>query len=174
MHAALERFRLSDRIRRLWADAICIDQDNDDEKSIQVAGMSAIYAASRGVLVWLGEDFPADTVAFTALAAFEEIEYDFKGDTTGSLFLHTFSEALKKMKSCPCCNRQWPEGGPEGSVTLVGKQLVLAIDNLLRKPYFSRLWVVQEVVSAGTYGREIWIYCGTHFAKWKYLLRLCI
>lgn len=66
LHAALERFRLPDRQRRLWADAVCINQENDDEKSIQIAGMSAIYAASRGVLVWLGEDFPADTVAFTA------------------------------------------------------------------------------------------------------------
>lgn len=171
LHAALERFRLPDRERRLWADALCIDQDNDDEKSIQVAGMSAIYAASRRVLVWLGEDSPADIVAFTALAAYEEIEDDLEGEVVGSSFLHTFSEALKKMKSCPCCNRQWPGEGPEDGATLVG---VSAIDSLLRKPYFSRLWVVQEVVSAGTYGRMTWIHCGTHFAKWDYLPRLCL
>ncbi|RMY47952.1 hypothetical protein D0865_08373 [Hortaea werneckii] len=136
--------------------------------------MSAIYAASRGVLVWLGEDIPADIVAFTALAAYEEIEDDLEGEVMGTFFLHTFSEALKKMKGCACCNRQWPEGGPEGGATLVGRQWVSVIDGLLRKPYFSRLWVVQEVVSAGTYGRTTWIHCGTHFAKWEYLPRLCL
>ena len=174
LHAALQRFRLHDRQRRLWADAICINQDDDDEKSIQVAGMSAIYAASRGVLVWLGEDSPADIVAFTALAAYEEIEDDLEGEVTGASFLHTFSEALKKMESCRCCDRQWPEEGPEGGANLFGRQWVSAIDGLLQKPYFSRLWVVQEVVSAGTYERITWIHCGTHFAEWKYLPRLCL
>ncbi|KAI1083485.1 heterokaryon incompatibility protein-domain-containing protein [Whalleya microplaca] len=37
-----------------WADAICINQDDLDEKSIQVPRMSDIYAKSFIVIIWLG------------------------------------------------------------------------------------------------------------------------
>ncbi|KAK5734009.1 hypothetical protein LTR17_009281 [Elasticomyces elasticus] len=39
----------------LTADALCIDQANDDEKSEQVQEMFNIYRKAQGVLVWLGE-----------------------------------------------------------------------------------------------------------------------
>jgi hypothetical protein len=38
----------------VWADATCIDQANDDEKSCQVPLMRSIYANARIVTVWLG------------------------------------------------------------------------------------------------------------------------
>lgn len=39
---------------RLWADAICIDQESDDEKASQVAKMHHIYQKATGLYVWLG------------------------------------------------------------------------------------------------------------------------
>ena len=39
----------------LWADALCINQDDDREKSQQVEMMGSIYAGSRRLLIWLGE-----------------------------------------------------------------------------------------------------------------------
>lgn len=39
----------------LWADAICIEQDNVDEKSHQVQQMSSVYRNSRLTRIWLGE-----------------------------------------------------------------------------------------------------------------------
>jgi hypothetical protein len=39
---------------RLWIDAICINQEDNDEKSRQVQMMSKIYYRAREVLVWLG------------------------------------------------------------------------------------------------------------------------
>ena len=38
----------------LWVDAICIDQDAEEEKSQQVGLMSFIYSCADEVLVWLG------------------------------------------------------------------------------------------------------------------------
>lgn len=40
----------------VWADAICLNQDDDAEKSVQVQRMDEIYSGADRVLVWLGDD----------------------------------------------------------------------------------------------------------------------
>ncbi|KAK7180315.1 Heterokaryon incompatibility protein 6, OR allele 6 [Paraphaeosphaeria sporulosa] len=40
----------------LWADAICINQDDDQEKTLQVAMMVEIYHAASKVGIWLEPD----------------------------------------------------------------------------------------------------------------------
>jgi hypothetical protein len=40
--------------RALWVDAICINQEDNEEKSQQVGMMWKIYSSCREVLVWLG------------------------------------------------------------------------------------------------------------------------
>ncbi|KAH8768912.1 heterokaryon incompatibility protein-domain-containing protein [Diaporthe sp. PMI_573] len=53
---ALQQCRLPDRSRVLWADSICIDQDNGQEKNHQVYLMGRIYASSQRTLICLGAD----------------------------------------------------------------------------------------------------------------------
>lgn len=40
---------------RIWADSICIDQNNDEEKKQQISRMSAIYISAQTTYFWLGE-----------------------------------------------------------------------------------------------------------------------
>lgn len=40
----------------LWIDALCINQSNNKEKSIQVQQMAVVYQQADEVLVWLGND----------------------------------------------------------------------------------------------------------------------
>ncbi|KAH0442698.1 carbon-nitrogen hydrolase [Colletotrichum camelliae] len=57
LDGALRRFRdhsSSAQARRLWADAVCIDQDNPKEKAHHIPLMSSIYRDATGVLIWLG------------------------------------------------------------------------------------------------------------------------
>ena len=51
---ALLRFKLKDRSRVVWADAICINQNDDVEKGSQVKLMKRIYGNATRVCVWLG------------------------------------------------------------------------------------------------------------------------
>ncbi len=53
---ALRRVRHPDRERALWADGICINQEDKEERGHQVILMAAIYSAAHQVLCWLGED----------------------------------------------------------------------------------------------------------------------
>ncbi|RYN99643.1 hypothetical protein AA0120_g2016 [Alternaria tenuissima] len=50
----LERIRVCDKPIRIWIDALCINQQDDVERSVQVAMMADIYARAEKVLVWLG------------------------------------------------------------------------------------------------------------------------
>jgi hypothetical protein len=64
--AALKHLRMKDKILRLWVDAICIEQiEQDDslhdeeknlEKSNQISIMTDIYEMAENVCVWLGEE----------------------------------------------------------------------------------------------------------------------
>ena len=53
---ALRRVRRPETERVLWADGICINQEDKEERGHQVMLMAAIYSAARQVLCWLGED----------------------------------------------------------------------------------------------------------------------
>ncbi|KAI8713758.1 HET domain-containing protein [Fusarium sp. LHS14.1] len=64
LHACLLAFRHRSDSRMLWADAICINQDDDQEKSDQVARMSSIYHSASGVLIYLGEASEAEAALF--------------------------------------------------------------------------------------------------------------
>ena len=41
-------------IKWIWIDALCIDQENVQERNHQVTQMSAIYSGAEGVIAWLG------------------------------------------------------------------------------------------------------------------------
>ncbi|OAK99017.1 HET-domain-containing protein [Phaeosphaeriaceae sp. SRC1lsM3a] len=53
---ALRALRSQNRLISLWADAICINQDDPLERNHQIKLMTQIYSNSKGVLVWLGPD----------------------------------------------------------------------------------------------------------------------
>ncbi len=53
---ALYYLRRENVARILWIDAICINQDDLDERSSQVQLMRDIYKASERTVIWLGED----------------------------------------------------------------------------------------------------------------------
>jgi len=85
LYSALLRFRrspernnsqeASDRNlqRRLWVDALCIDQTCDPERDQQVRSMKLVYVQARSVLIWLRESVESDRLAFDAFKTAQEI-----------------------------------------------------------------------------------------------------
>ncbi|KAK0750814.1 heterokaryon incompatibility protein-domain-containing protein [Schizothecium vesticola] len=56
LHSALAALRLPDQPSRIWADAICINQLDNNEKSWQVAMMAEIYRHAETVRVFVGDE----------------------------------------------------------------------------------------------------------------------
>lgn len=67
---ALKYLRHRHGNRILWIDAICIDQQNHEERNHQVQMMARIYNGARQACIWLGED---DNDSTKAIAFIHEI-----------------------------------------------------------------------------------------------------
>ena len=71
LSAALFHLRLADRLRVLWVDAICINQQDLVERSHQVTLMRDTFEGAENVIVWLGEDTGDANDAFGILPAID-------------------------------------------------------------------------------------------------------
>jgi hypothetical protein len=153
LHDALQRLRNPHLQRILWIDAICINQDNAAEKSKQIGKMPVIFANAIHVIVWLGDE---------------------DSTTNGKSVV----DALKRLK------RYWYQTHEAGPFTIQGwrktrrKGLVYAggkssrilssrqerhLKSLLRRSWFRRSWVVQEVAVA----RKTYVQFGVNLVEWE-------
>jgi Heterokaryon incompatibility protein (HET) len=65
LEAALRVLRLRKSPRTLWIDALCINQEDDSEKSRQIPLMGSIFASAFQVVIWLG---PGDKESNNAMS----------------------------------------------------------------------------------------------------------
>jgi hypothetical protein len=79
LNCALKQLRHGTNPRTLWIDAICINQDDSEEKNHQVKAMARIYSGASRVLAWLGEDDEYTDLAFDSI---EELFWATKASIT--------------------------------------------------------------------------------------------
>ncbi|KAG6363981.1 hypothetical protein INS49_009084 [Diaporthe citri] len=148
LHAALIEYRLrlrlgrgrdGDQIRGLWADAICINQNNEVEKTEQVRMMRDIYKAARFTIIWLGplEDGDVQAIQLTQLAyrrCSEHLRFELKGTRQD----YRFFKATRRGLPEPFY--------PEGFVGMEFDPTWKTLFKILHHPWFSRIWIVQELL----------------------------
>jgi hypothetical protein len=64
----LSQLQDNDISRTIWADAVCIDQSNRQEKELQLPLIAEIYAKASRVIVWLGEAREDSSEALQAIS----------------------------------------------------------------------------------------------------------
>src|SRR3569833_3981206 len=152
LFTALRRLRLPDRPRRLWIDAICINQDDIPERDSQVAMMRHIFHNATDVIAWIGEDNGSQ----------DQRAVDFvRALSTRAQGLITQKKGSSKMIDAETA--AWI-----GSITpwaFVGSVWMDFI-SLIERPWFSRIWIVQEIVMA----RNTTVWCGRHQLDWMKFL----
>lgn len=119
LHRALTHLRSKEQHIALWVDALCINQEDEREKNMQVQKMAKIYSKAFRVLVWLGPSVPSLESSKTI-----EETLDFVYEI---LNLASFDAKVKDEDSPP----KWA-----------------ALVELMRCDWFSRRWVVQELALA--------------------------
>ncbi|KAF2118669.1 heterokaryon incompatibility protein-domain-containing protein [Lophiotrema nucula] len=119
LHAALRQFRDTHFDRIMWIDALCIDQDDLDERAKQVQFMTSIYACADRVLVWLGE------AADGSQEAIQEIR---EAAEQNARIIHDDDD----------------EKGPDKHLSPASP----CVGHLLKRQWFRRIWILQEIAAA--------------------------
>ena len=152
LHNALTDLRYPDKKRVLWVDCLCIDQKDNAEKSKQVRLMSEIYSQVRQSLINLG---PSDSSVQGAIELLRHLDWKY--------IPYYVAEYIQFMGfkwvtyHFPALIDTMP---PPPQDVKYGR-----IINLLHRPWFQRVWVVQEAGSPKN-GQVI---CGNESIPWHIL-----
>jgi hypothetical protein len=133
LEEALHGLRYRDRSRLLWADAICINQTDTAEKGSQVRLMRTIYSRAKRTLIWLGRVNDRQDLGVSAFA-----KLSIKIGLAGLRFRLDASEYPKIAVVDTRTNKS-------RILLPFSNEFYLALICMLRRPWFQRAWVVQEV-----------------------------
>ena len=67
LHSALKRIRSRDASIVLWVDAVCINQADDHEKTVQIRLLQNIFQDAQKVFAWIGDEKDNSNRAIEAL-----------------------------------------------------------------------------------------------------------
>jgi hypothetical protein len=140
LEQALRKFRKQSEFQvgfGLWVDAICINQRDFEERGSQVQRMRQIYGQAWAVIAWLGE---------------EERESDKAIQLVRQLADHWDHEAAHNLEARL---RRNPVSLGDGSW--------YALNELMDRPYWYRLWIIQEIVMGAS---SLVVQCGDSSIDW--------
>ncbi|KAF4848561.1 D-xylose 1-dehydrogenase [Colletotrichum siamense] len=152
---ALKQARCHGGTRFHWVDAICINQSDHQEKSHQVQMMGRIFKKADLVLACVGP--AADDTLFLW-----SMMWKYRGHAAGSqsYIFHSFT-LLQKVT--------WELLEWKGSVSYSDlKRLLASYRDFIQRPYFSRVWIAQELLLA----RHVILCCGMDFQPFENLFTI--
>lgn len=144
---ALRYLRHEDKPRALWIDAICVNQQDENERSSQVELMADIYSLAKKVVVWLGPESHDSSIALDCIEMLDsKVDINWKSDlvaytTDGESHWADLTEYLR-LDECQ----------------------FEALLNFFVRPWFSRLWIWQEVRLAAS---PPVVMLGTREVSWR-------
>jgi hypothetical protein len=147
---ALQRLRLwNEREERaLWADAVCINQQDVEERGEQIRIMDRLFGSAAQVIAWLGHE-PSRVLSMRkriALLGDDDMTESQTNQTFISLLrmeqgfnfpLQEFLKYLASRKTVEQCAEHFRH-----RVTL--RQLQDLLIDFFARPWFHRVWVLQE------------------------------
>jgi hypothetical protein len=140
--AALKRLRRPKEDQVLWVDAVCIDQSNIEERSLQVGLMRQIYSQASWVALWVGDS--SSTVDEESGLPLSDLGMD---------YIHDFAVEIAERTN----SGQDPSDGPlyqefikdrrafHYSDSEVFTPRVRGLWDVFHRNWWKRLWVIQEV-----------------------------
>jgi len=146
LYNALLQLRHTDRSRTLWADVICVNQQDIEERTVQVQLMRQIFKQCRKVLIWLGDGTPSSDLAMDTILAIH-LALEKKEAAGDRRLLHDLSNADRHRYGLT------QERSPE----------MEALIALYQRPWFHRVWVVQELALPPS----AMLLCGTKSLAWN-------
>jgi hypothetical protein len=128
----------------IWADAVCINQDDKSEKSAQVNAMGSIYMKAELATVWLGTSSPLTARVMEIIQRVSVILDDMDGERYNQIGIYAGNLA----------DQQWLRSLGIQDISLDEWH---GIAVLLKKTWFYRAWTLQEPALA----RDTLCLCGS-------------
>lgn len=164
----------------LWTDSICINQTDLEEKTWQVNSMDQIYGNAKLVYLWLGPGTPRTGRAMKLLHEYgrELVEElgptdDWDMDEVNPQLYEALSAKRKPRSNAhPVAKflyRMYKEPGlhrRDDERPLSKYPLMDGLRNLLERPFWRRVWIVQEV----TLAQDAVLLCGDESMPIKYFI----
>jgi heterokaryon incompatibility protein (HET) len=144
LDSALRSLRHQHFHNPIWADAISINQEDSRERSREVSRMTDIYEAAVSVAICLGEGDAESDMAMDFIMELQRTSFSWNM----SMPADAIKSQIKETFGTEEYAHKWA-----------------SVYELLRRPYFSRLWIVQEMVLAST---PI-VLCGDRGIAWNML-----
>lgn len=156
LHAALNLFRNSEVL--LWVDAVCINQEDNVEKSKQVDMMATIYSYAKKTRVWIGSAEGDSDNVMQNLARIGRTVIDREAYEP---FITMATLSIKEPSGAVQAENQAAELVQdllEESLVNVEDSLSLLTGfcDLVARGYWKRVWILQEIVLS----RSVDVYCG--------------
>jgi hypothetical protein len=151
LHSALIHLRRQDTERVLWIDAICLNQSDHLEKSLELGKMGSIYAKAKNVLIWLG---PGSAKAATAFRAMSRLGRQVQ-----------WVPGKRELIPVEDRHEDWEKWETEAFVVPFNQETWLAIGEVLSSSWFRRVWIWQEICLANQ--NSAIVQGGANFMGWK-------
>ncbi|KAK4164440.1 heterokaryon incompatibility protein-domain-containing protein [Cladorrhinum sp. PSN259] len=147
LRSMAEQSEFQDNGYRVWIDALCINQNDQEERASQVRKMRDIYSTAWAVISWFGPSNMFKTYHIPKA-------FDF----------------LRIAASAPTGD---PRTEPNICTLLPGRLSALpesltALNALVTQEYWQRLWIIQEVVMGSL---STMLRCGEHVLDWDTFCR---
>jgi hypothetical protein len=172
LEQALRSLRLSHQTRYLWCDAICINQDDIEERQHQVSIMSHIYSQATSVIVWLGPEsqncelpqIARGNPEFSAACAIVNQNQAHVDEHQKAYYAIVDAQGVRHRRV------DVPNSPESAFFNSKGNPLPafwLPIVELFNRSWFWRLWVFQEITLARTAVARI----GSAELDWRWIGR---
>lgn len=158
LFSALQNLRLAatgSTARTVWADALCINQDDPSEKSVQIQLMGEIYRKARRVITYIGD---GDSYTQSAIAmAKKMMEW-------AQPRAPNFSPADKDQSYLNLCSHLGIDS-IESVIECHPNPSVRSIQGMLDASWSMRVWILQESLL----NDNVIMMCGRHEMPWTML-----
>ncbi|KAH7246640.1 heterokaryon incompatibility protein-domain-containing protein [Fusarium tricinctum] len=167
LFCALKHLRNKHSERTLWIDAICINQNDLQERQSQVQLMKDIYSKSERVVVWLGPDPTSDGInhLFELIQTVTNVPNPQLSKKERVFFEMNVAEADRWYQGEDMVSSE----NPTDNDFVIPHQAIKGAVAILNRPWWSRVWTVQEMVLAPT----AIIMCGDLSASSSDVQRTC-
>ncbi len=160
LHSALAHLGAAFPDDAFWIDYICINQEDNDEKGLQVGIMREIYSDAGEVLIWLepallpkntGECFSACRLFASQFRVWEDL-----ATAMLDLWGARNSEPVDDSATRFALRKALENGNPFSDSIMDG------LLRILGQPYWLRVWVIQEMCLA----KNARIFAAQHSLEW--------